>query len=656
MTIINGTGKEVAITRVSTSSDGAQGAGASYGAAFLADGSGIAFYSFAPDLAQDDTNATADIFIKTFATGVTTRVTTEDPAGTGTAATAPGDFLLLGSFPRFSADGTQLAFFADDAAKVVTGDTNGFVDLFVKNLTTGITTLVTHGLAGAQANNKSYFPDISPDGTKVVFQSLATNLVAGDTNRSADIFLADLATGAITRISTTSAGVAAARGSALPQFSPDGTKVVFQSLGSLAAADTDTTQDVYVKDLPSGAVTLVSVSEGGLLANDDATHGVFSPDGTRVMFESGASNLVAGDGNGAVDIFIKDLTTGAVMLVSSASDGSPGNGNSTHAEFSHDGMKVVFQSFASNFITGDGNNTSDVFIKDLATGTLTAVSVNDAGQVVPGSSNHPVFSADDQFVAFTSSAARLVGGDTNAASDVLMRKLGPLGDGADVLAGTSGNDEIHGLSGNDTLTGNAGNDILDGGADIDTASYAGAASLVKVNLAFTVAQNTVGDGSDTLISIENLIGSAFDDTLTGNGVTNRLEGADGNDRLFGGAGNDVMTGGAGADQMTGGTGADTFAFGSLTDSLASAAGRDRILDFSHTDGDRIDVSAIDAIAGGADDTFHLVTRFTRHAGELMQTGSASGIVVQGDVDGDGRGDFSIFVAGTTLLIAGDFIL
>jgi Ca2+-binding RTX toxin-like protein len=170
---------------------------------------------------------------------------------------------------------------------------------------------------------------------------------------------------------------------------------------------------------------------------------------------------------------------------------------------------------------------------------------------------------------------------------------------ADTINGLGGNDVIHGLGGNDTLDGGAGNDTLDGGNGTDTASYASASAGVTVSLAVTVAQNTIGAGTDTLTGIENLVGSNYADTLTGDGAANSLSGGGGadtldgaggadtldggvgadiligggsNDSLVGGGGNDVLKGGAGNDAMTGGIGSDTYYVDSLGDTTVENAG------------------------------------------------------------------------------------
>lgn len=190
------------------------------------------------------------------------------------------------------------------------------------------------------------------------------------------------------------------------------------------------------------------------------------------------------------------------------------------------------------------------------------------------------------------------------------------GPGVDRLTGTGGNDTLRGLGGNDVLAGLAGNDLLDGGLGTDTADYRAASRGVAVDLGQTGAQATGGAGTDTLRSIENLLGSRFADRLSGNGDANRFDGGRGNDvldgsggndvllggagddRLVGGQGNDLLQGGAGADQLDGGAGRDRFVFASAADSAGRAV--DRIQGFDAPGaaiGDVIDLRGIDAIAG-----------------------------------------------------------
>jgi Ca2+-binding RTX toxin-like protein len=210
-------------------------------------------------------------------------------------------------------------------------------------------------------------------------------------------------------------------------------------------------------------------------------------------------------------------------------------------------------------------------------------------------------------------------------------------------------ENLTGSNFNDTLEGNAGDNVLDGGKGTNTVSYADAASGVNVNLGLTTVQNTGGAGNDTLKNFTGLTGSAFDDVLTGSTKNNTITG---------GLGNDTITGGKGADVLTGGAGADHFVYTALTDSTVAANGQDAIRDFSHGQGDKIDLSAIDAITGNSgDDPFSWAgSAFTHQAGQLIEVTKTGGHLIEGDVNGDASADFAIFVQGSTALVPTDFIL
>jgi serralysin len=185
--------------------------------------------------------------------------------------------------------------------------------------------------------------------------------------------------------------------------------------------------------------------------------------------------------------------------------------------------------------------------------------------------------------------------------------------GNDVLTGGAGDDALSGLGGDDILRGGAGNDTLDGGSGTDNAFYDTASAGVTVDLSLAgSAQNTVGAGSDTLISIENLYGSPFSDVLIGDAGPNSLSGAAGDDTLSGGDGADVLYGGAGSDHMAGGAGNDMFLYLSLADSPVGAP--DQISDFAA--GDRINLAPIDADPNTAGDQAFQIGDGT-HAGDIV---------------------------------------
>ncbi|MGC4096185.1 MAG: calcium-binding protein [Nitrospira sp.] len=224
--------------------------------------------------------------------------------------------------------------------------------------------------------------------------------------------------------------------------------------------------------------------------------------------------------------------------------------------------------------------------------------------------------------------------------------------GNDTLYGRAGDDTLRGGEGNDSLNGGTGNDYLDGGTGIDTASYITAAAGVTVNLGLAGAQNTGGAGLDTLVSIENLIGSNFNDILTGNAGNNVLSGLAGNDTLNGGNGDDQLAGEAGRDTLNGGSGNDLFKY-NLTSDSPSGAGRDLINGFAGTGaalGDQIDLTAIDAnslLAGNQAFSWIGSSAFTA-TGQLRYAGG----ILLGSTDADVAAEFEIQLVGAPALSVG----
>jgi Ca2+-binding RTX toxin-like protein len=236
--------------------------------------------------------------------------------------------------------------------------------------------------------------------------------------------------------------------------------------------------------------------------------------------------------------------------------------------------------------------------------------------------------------------------------------------GADSLTGTDTAEAISAGASNDSIIGFAGADSVDGGAGSDTIVLAATSPDLNAardsQVVNVEAVSASGAGAGVAINLQNqsegfqLTGSAFNDTLTGGTGKDSISGGAGNDSLEGGAGNDTLAGGAGADTLHGGLGADMFVFTALADSAPGSP--DTILDFSHADGDKIDLHLIDAVAGGADNAFKLVNAFTHVAGQLISVTVGNHYYVQGDVNGDGIADFAITVYSSTPLTSGDFIL
>ena len=308
------------IELVSLASNGAQGNDDSAGTATISGyGRFVAFSSFASNLVLGDSNNKQDIFVRDRLDGTTVRVSVNSG---GTQADADS------YSPTINADGHYVVF-TSSAANLVAGDANGFHDVFLRDLNTGTTSRVSAGGLG-EANNNSGSADINGIGRYVVFDSAASNLVAGDTNNGFDIFLRDVVMGSTDRLSVSSSEVQAIGDSFFPSISADGRYVAFHSdAPNLVANDTNGVNDVFVRDVVSDTTTRVSVRSNGTQANGESDGASMSADGRYVAFISKATNLVSGDTNVKSDIFVHDMVTGATTRVSLNNGGSRGMATAT---------------------------------------------------------------------------------------------------------------------------------------------------------------------------------------------------------------------------------------------------------------------------------------------------------------------------------------
>src|SRR3712207_3327555 len=314
----------------------------------------------------------------------------------GGAVAAPGDVHLVSTSdagvkgndnsdaPAVTADGRKVAF-TSFATNLDAADTDSYSDVFVKDVVTGDLQLASSSATGVKGTTHSSAPSLSADGTKVAFQSGATNIAGGPHWTSSQIYVKDLLTGHVERVSTSDTGVTADFESFAPALSADGTKVAFSSYATNLDGPSNRMQ-IYVKDLLSGDVRRVSTSDTGEAGDDDSIYPALSADGSKVAFQSFARNL-DGEADFVLDVFVKDLTTGDVQIVSTSDAGVKGNGPSFYPALSADGSKVAFHSRASNLDPGDTNGKTDVFVKDLTSGDVQLVSTSDTGASGNGDSS-----------------------------------------------------------------------------------------------------------------------------------------------------------------------------------------------------------------------------------------------------------------------------
>jgi Tol biopolymer transport system component len=336
----------------------------------------------------------------------------------------------VSSGPSISYDGRYVAY-DSAAANLVPGDGNGDYDAFVRDMVTGTTERVSLTSGGAEVHGETREPELDYAGRMVAFRSTAADLVPGDTNGVQDVFVHDRHTGKTRRVSVASDGAqgdAVSSQYASPTISGNGRFVAFVSHASnLVADDTNGTADAFVYDLRTGTTELVSRAGDGTHGNRWAGGNVsISADGRSVAFDSSSSNLVAGDSNDRIDVFAHDRRTGATRRVSVASDGTQGNDDASHLGvwISGNGRFVAFRSLASNLVPGDTNGELDVFVHDRLTATTERVSVASDGSEAhgepPSQASDASLSFDGRFVSFDAFAYDLVPGDTNYSPDTFV--------------------------------------------------------------------------------------------------------------------------------------------------------------------------------------------------------------------------------------------
>ncbi len=403
-------------TRVSVSSLGAQGDYYSASPSINADGRWVSFSSGSTNLVIDDTNGKEDIFLHNQVTGKTTIVSTSSNGVKGNGHSW---------YPSITADGRMISF-SSFASNLVSNDKNSHWDVFIKDQVTGETTIASISSAGGRGNGDSWIPSISAEGQFVTFESYASNLVTGDTNGVEDIFVHDQQTGATTRVSISTSGLQGNKSSNQPSISANGQFVAFHSKASnLVIGDTNTKFDVFLHNRNTGETTRISVSSTGEEGNSDSFNPSVSADGRYVAFYSKASNLVNNDSNGNEDIFVHDCQTGETTLMSVSSTGVVGNMGSFHPSISADGRYIAFDSEASNLVSDDTNGVHDIFVHDRQVGETTRVSVSDTGLQGNLYSGIPSISANGNYVSFGSEASNLITGDTNNYSDIFVNLREP---------------------------------------------------------------------------------------------------------------------------------------------------------------------------------------------------------------------------------------
>ena len=266
-------------------------------------------------------------------------------------------------------------------------------------------------------------PSISNDGQVVAFSSNAGKLV-GDNEIIQHIYVNNLSTHEISRASIGNDGQNANSISYSPKVSGNGKQVVFYSLAdNLVTDDNNGESDVFIRDLETGSTKLVSTSASGVQANGRSTEGVVSENGRYVAFSSLATNLVSTPTVGKSNVYVKDMQTGVIQIVSVNNHGQAGDAESFEPAISASGRYIAFSSLANNLDSSSANNQYDIFVHDRELNKTTRVSINNSGQISNNHSGQVSISDDGQVIAFASLANNLVSVDDNLLIDVFVKDL-----------------------------------------------------------------------------------------------------------------------------------------------------------------------------------------------------------------------------------------
>lgn len=403
-------------TRVSVSSAGLPANAGATNGVLSADGRYVVFQSTSSNLVSGSSGG--HVYRHDRTTGVTELVSLSTTRNPGNSVSRD---------PSVSANGRYVVF-SSFATDLVASDANGTLgDVFVRDMQTGTTSLVSASSTGVQGDLSSGLRglsgarEISDDGRYVAFLSLATNLVAETNNGRQQVYVKDMTTGAVVRASVNDAGQAGNQTSQAPAISGNGLVVAFTSAATNFSPLSNSTQ-VFVRDLVAGTTTLESA--GAAAVGAASTAPVLSSDGRYVAFESATALDPRDRDNGTLDVYLRDRVAGTTVLAS-LSDLVMGGATSVGPSISSDGRWVGFSSLDDTMV-GAGNDTNgwaDVFLYDRDDQTVTLVSLNDAGQQATAPSGGASVSSDGHLVLFGSTASNLVTPSTTGINQLYVRNL-----------------------------------------------------------------------------------------------------------------------------------------------------------------------------------------------------------------------------------------
>ncbi len=522
------------MSRVSISGFGVPGNGDSIAEEISGDGRFIVFHSFATSLDPSYTSSPfgySQLYLHDTLTG-STRLFTKTTSGS--AATTGGVNASV------SDDGRLILFTSAANDLTPAGNPSQQELLYLRDMASGTTSKIP--LPGGD----SYVSDaqISGDGRFATYR------------QSGIIYRHDLFTRDTDVVSASATGVAPNDLAYDASISHGGRYVAFSSLASNLldsdGGDSNGAQDIFLRDMATGDLSRVSLTDADGEANNSSLDPVVSDNGRFVAFTSYATNLTAGS-FGHTQIYVRDTVAGTTRIVSAGGDGAQGAGDSGKADISADGRYVVFESLSGNLVAGDIDGQSDVFVRDTVAGTTTMLSIGQFGGISNGVASDAHISADGHYATFTSSGNNLVGGDDNNRLDVFRVSLIASdqsdymigSDGADIISSLGGNDIIAGGGGADTMTGGGGEDtyIVDTAGDKVVEAAGGGYDTVVAYVSYVLTANSEVElmtANDGLIANPiNLTGNAFVQTIRGNSGANILDGKGGADILQGFAGHDT---------------------------------------------------------------------------------------------------------------------
>ncbi len=596
------------------------------------------------DLDSGDTNNRADIYLIDTNTGAAERLSLAFDGS------EPNGDSFYGSF---SSDGASLIF-TSSATNLIEGGTNSGFNVFERNLQTGEVTLISTSENGDFANGNSVSRGISGDGRFILFESEASNLVPNDSNFSTDVFVYDTLDNKIIRLSETADGISGSGDSILPGFVP-GTNIVsfITEASNLLENDNNSADDAVFTDIGSGEFETLDFS-GPVQPNDDAFSVGFNSTREFAFLTTQATNLVANDTS--PDFSIVRVPT-AQILASLSIRGSELTDNLMGTNQSDFILGLAWDDTiragrgADLINAGSGN---DLLFGEAGGDVLNGESGNDELEGGSGQDDINGGSGVDTATFRTAGSGVVanltsgIGTQGNANGDTYTSIENLVGsDFGDTLTGSSGNNLILGGRGNDNLRGSAGNDRLEGGigrddvnggSGTDSAAFATAGAGVTLNL--TAGTGTRGNATgDTYTSIENVIGSNFDDVITGSSGRNILVGGRGEDTLRGSAGDDLLRGGLGDDILNGGSGNDQFRFDTALDAATNV---DTIQNYSVSNDEiELDDRVFDALGSGVSSSEFRIGSSAQDSNDFLIYNSTTGELFY-DADGAGGDSQTLF--------------